>query len=229
MFLRTILTFIFTLIFAFAVFAQTETLTNAEVVEMTRAGLDKQIILEKINISKANYDTSTTGLIELKKAGVDNEVIKFMMERTKQIPAAKPETAETKASEVKRPANAVPTAKEALLAAKTVAIEKNSLHPSPQALEKELMKRKDWAAYNLTLVRSRGEADIYIEISFVTMSLITHRYTFHVYDRRSGTVIAAGETTSWGSLAENLAREISKKLRTVADPPAAAPAATAKN
>jgi hypothetical protein len=226
MFLKTILTFIFTLIFAFAVFAQTETLTNSEIVEMTRAGLDKQIILEKINISKGNYDTSTAGLIELKKAGVDNEVIKFMMERVKQTSAAKPEVTETKTvTEVKRPANAVPTAKEALLAAKTVAIEKNSLHPSPQALEKELMKRKDWAAYNLTLVRSRGEADIYIEISFVTMSLITHRYTFHVYDRRSGTIIAAGETTSWGSLAENLAREISKKLRTVADPPVQ----TAKN
>jgi hypothetical protein len=99
-----------------------------------------------------------------------------------------------------------------------VAIEKDSIHPSIPALEKELMKRKDWAAYNLTLVRSRGEADIYIEIKFVTLSLITHRYTFHIYDRRTGTIVAAGETTSWGSLAENLAREISKKLATVTPP-----------
>jgi len=225
MFLRTILTFIFTLIFALAVFAQTETLNNANVIEMTKVGLDKQLILEKIKISKLDFDTSINGLIELRRAGVDNEIIKVMMDNVKQREGG--ETAGSAGAEnkpaaaPKKPVHAIPTAKEALLAARTVAIEKNSIHPSPQALEKELMKRKDWTAYNLTLVRSRTDADIFIEISFVKMSVITHRYTFHIYDRRSGTVIAAGETTSWGSLAENLAREISKKLMTVAPPPLA--------
>jgi hypothetical protein len=218
----------FILLFSISAWAQTETLTNASVIEMTKVGLDKELILEKIKISKLDFDTSINGLIELRKAGVENDVIKVMMENVKQREGASAEKAanESKPAYVlKKPVNAVPTAKEALLAARTVAIEKDSIHPSIQALEKELMKRKEWAAYNLTLVRSRNEADIYIEIDFVKMSVITHRYTFRVYDRRNGTIIAAGETTSWGSLAENLAREISKKLKIVAEPP---PVQTAK-
>jgi len=47
------------------------------------------------------------------------------------------------------------------------------------------------------------------------MSLVTHRYVFRIYDRRTGAVIAAGETTSWGSLAENLARHIAKSLTAI--------------
>jgi len=223
MYFKSILSIVCVLIFTCAAFAQMEILTNAEIVEMTKVGLDKELIKEKINVSKVNFDTTTNGLIELRKANVDNEVIKFMMGKTRlQETAAKAEQAAAMPAvpaEPKKPVNSIPTPKEALLSAKTVAIEKDSIHPSIQALEKELMKRKDWTAYSLTLVRSRLEADIYIEISFVTMSVITHRYTFHVYDRRSGTIIAAGETTSWGSLAENLAREISKKLKTVATPP----------
>ncbi len=223
--MKIFLTFIFLIIFAPTICAQTETLTNAGVIEMTRVGLDKELILEKIRISKLDFDTSINGLVELRKAGVDNEVIKFMMENVKQrdggATAGSSAAAQGKPVEAKKPTRATPTAKEALLGAKTVAIEKDSIHPSPQALEKELMKRKEWQAYDLTLVRYKEEADIYIEIDFVKMSLITHRYTFRVYDRRSGTIITAGETTSWGSLAENLAREISKKLITVAVPPRA--------
>jgi len=47
------------------------------------------------------------------------------------------------------------------------------------------------------------------------MSWITHRYVYRIYDRRSGAVIAAGETTSWGSLAENLARHIGKDMEKI--------------
>ena len=102
--------------------------------------------------------------------------------------------------------------KEALISAKTIAFTKSSTHPSIQALEKELMKRSEWPTLNLAIDRRWDKADLYVDIGFVHMSLITHRYVFTVYDRRSGTVIAAGETTSWGSLAENLARNIAKSL-----------------
>jgi hypothetical protein len=101
---------------------------------------------------------------------------------------------------------------EALKSARTVAIEKSSIHPSRQALEKELLKRSEWKGLNLNIVRQRSGSDLYIEIGRVPLSWVTHRYVFRVYDTRSGTVIAAGETTSWGSLAENMAREIAKKL-----------------
>jgi hypothetical protein len=216
------LTKIFLLVFlAVSISAQTETLTNATIIEMSKVGLDKQIILKKINDSQNNFDTSANALIELKKANVADEVIALILEKSgaKIEPSSKlqgfsenlPDNEEKQFS----PTAAVVVAKDALLNAKTVAIEKSSLNPSRQGLEKALFKRKQWQKYNLTLTRYKKDADIYIEIGFVPLSWITHRYVFRIYDRRSGTIITAGETTSWGSLAENLAREITQKMDSV--------------
>ena len=80
------------------------------------------------------------------------------------------------------------------------------------------MKRPDWKSLNLTLVRYKDDADLYVEIGYVSMSWITHRYVYRVYDRRSGAILAAGETTSWGSLSENLARHIVRSLVKVLHP-----------
>lgn len=216
-----LLTKILLLIFlAFSANAQTETLTNSTIIEMSKIGLDKAVIIKKINDSANNFDVSTNALIELKKANVADEVIALMLEKFE----AKVETSnklegfsETLPNnEAKQFAPTAVSAKDALLNAKTVAIEKSSLNPSRQGLEKALFKRKEWQKYNLTLTRYKQDADIYIEIGRVPLSWITHRYVFRIYDRRSGTIITAGETTSWGSLSENLAREITQKMNAVA-------------
>jgi hypothetical protein len=86
------------------------------------------------------------------------------------------------------------------------------LQPSRQALEKELIKRPDFQKLNLTILRYKDQADLFVDIGYVSGSWLTHRYVFRIYDRRSGAVIVAGETTSWGSLAGNLARHIAKGL-----------------
>jgi hypothetical protein len=204
---------------------QTEILTNATVVEMAKVGLSREVILKKINDSRNRFDVSTSALIELKKAGVSDEVIALMLEKAEAKPEAGTETTSgfsenAPVTETRRfdetPAMPTPlNAKEALLRARSVALVKSSLNPSRQGLEKALMKRKEWAKYNLTLVRYKEEADIYVEIGRVPLSWITHRYVFRIYDRRTGTIITAGETTSWGSLAENLAREITQKMDSV--------------
>ena len=199
----------------FAVFAQTETLTNALIIEMSKIGLDTQIILKKINDTPNNFDVSAESLIALKKAGIDNEIIALMLEKS----AAKKEIIsenQTNYSETQQITQTIPTPKEALFNARTVAIEKSSLQPSCQSLEKSLFKSKEWQKYNLTLVRYKQDADIYIEIGYVPFSWLSHRYVFRIYDRKSGTIITAGETTSWGSLAANLAREITQKMNSVA-------------
>jgi len=201
-----------------------EILSNADVVLMAKSGLAKAIIIRKIKESKSDFDVSVKALVDLKNAGVDEEIIETKMERgsggtsgktsiqTKtETTAGNVSTIETVSVEKKPLANAGDP-KEILRAAKTVAIAKSSVHPSRQALEKELLKRKDWQALDLNLVRHKDGADLYIEIGYVSLSWITHRYVFRIYDNKTGTVIAAGETTSWGSLAGNLAREISKKL-----------------
>ena len=222
--MKSISTLLFLLIFVSTTFAQSETLTNAAIVEMTRAGLGVPIILQKIASSGANFDISVKALIELKKAGVQDEVIQAAIEKNRATPvnAAGSQTQPFSESQPSQPVenkvlveNKAVTPAEALRSAKTIALVKSSLQPSRQALEKELMKRADWKKLNLTVVRYRESADLYVEIGYVSLSWLTHRYVFRVYDRRSGAVIAAGETTSWGSLAENLARQITKKLGSI--------------
>ncbi len=56
-----------------------ETMTNDEVISLTKAGLAASIIVGKINSSATNFDTSTDGLIALSKAGVSQEVIAAMI------------------------------------------------------------------------------------------------------------------------------------------------------
>lgn len=215
--MKIILIIIFTLLgSAVDAPAQTELLTNNEIILMTKAGLSKDLIRRKIQDSRGRYETTTESLIELKKAGVDDDVIALMMDAadadsTKNTPVAT-EQAIIQSFTFQPPAHVVLGAGEALKQAKTIAIEKSTLNPSRQALEKELLKRAEWQRLNLNIVRHKDSADLFIEIGFVPLSVITHRYVFRVYDRKSGTVIAAGETTSWGSLTKNLAREISKKL-----------------
>lgn len=214
-FLTAILLFLFCL--SGSGYAQKEVLTNSLVIEMSKAGLSKEIILQKVKSSNADYDASAAALIELKKAGVDDEIIAAILEKAEKLPANSTSIAQgfsenQPANEVQTFDKAVTNPKESLLSAKTVAIEKSSLNPSRQALEKALFKRKEWQKYNLTLVRYKDAADGYIEIGRIPLTWLTHRYVFRIYDRRTGTIITAGETTSWGSLAENLAREITQKL-----------------
>lgn len=202
--------------------AQSETLTNTDVIEMTKVGISTNVIVRKIRTSNTKFDVSAVGLIELKKASVADSIIESMIERQEVIPPnernektpAYSESGTTPNSSMS-PAPVVKSKKETLASARTIALEKSSLQPSRQALEKELMKRADFRRLNLTITRYKDAADLYVEIGFVHGSLITHRYIYRIYDRRSGTVLAAGETTSWGSLAENLARQIGKSLASI--------------
>jgi hypothetical protein len=227
---------IFILIFSFAAFAQTETLTNLQIIEMSKAGLAAEIVLKKIESSRVDFNVSTDALIALKKSGVADEIISAMLEKAEankkySTPTNTAISSNTAAysdstpaailSEIKpaqiQPSGKILSPKEALLSAQTIAFAKSSLQPSRQALEKELFKRKDFQALNLTIERYKESADLYVEIGYVSLSWLTHRYVYRIYDRRSGAVMAAGETTSWGSLAENLARHISKSLTQIAN------------
>jgi hypothetical protein len=209
------------LLFSVVCPAQTETLTNAQIVEMSKVGLKPQIILLKIEKSKSDFDVSAEALIELKKAGVADEVIAAIIEKAPAgesypaVPAEKNYSESSSPGESIAVANRILPPKDALKSARTIAFVKSSIQPSRQALEKELLKRKDFQALNLTIERYKNDADLYVEIGYVSLSWITHRYVYRIYDRRSGAVLAAGETTSWGSLAENLARHICKSLNAV--------------
>jgi len=71
------------------VIAQDETVTNAEVISMTKAGLEVRLIVKKIRSSKTKFDLSTDDLIRLKEAGVSGDVVDAMLD-TKAVPMAEP-------------------------------------------------------------------------------------------------------------------------------------------
>jgi hypothetical protein len=73
-----------TVMLAFAmsanVAAQEETMTNDEVISLTKAGLASSVIVGKIRTSKTNFDMSTDALIKLKQAGVTDDTVTAMLE-----------------------------------------------------------------------------------------------------------------------------------------------------
>ena len=51
------------------VFAQDETMTNTEVISLSKAGLSSAIIIDKIRTSKTNFDMSTDSLDQIETGG----------------------------------------------------------------------------------------------------------------------------------------------------------------
>ncbi len=57
------------------------TLTNKSIIDMVKLKLSDAIIIQKIKLSKCNFDTSPTALASLTKAGVKDKVVMAMMEK----------------------------------------------------------------------------------------------------------------------------------------------------
>jgi tetratricopeptide (TPR) repeat protein len=58
------------------------TLINADIISLTKQKLSKALILQKIKTSKCKFDTSAKALVALQNAGVNEDVISLMMEKT---------------------------------------------------------------------------------------------------------------------------------------------------
>lgn len=59
-------------------------LTNADIVQMQKAGLSEEIIMSKIATSTTNFDTGTQELIRLKEAGVSDRIINAMVQKSRR-------------------------------------------------------------------------------------------------------------------------------------------------
>jgi hypothetical protein len=71
-----------------AALAQTQNaLTNADIVNLTKQGLDPGLIVKEVQSSATNFDTAPQSLIDLKNAGVDNAVIDAMLSAQAQKPS----------------------------------------------------------------------------------------------------------------------------------------------
>ncbi len=59
-----------------------EVLTNDSIIQLLKVGLGDDLIIAKIQKSKTNFDTSTSGLIALKQAGVSDRLLHIIMDPT---------------------------------------------------------------------------------------------------------------------------------------------------
>jgi hypothetical protein len=87
-----------------AVLAQ-ETISNDDIISLTKAGLANSVIINKIRASKTSFDMSTDALIKLKQSGVADDVVGAMLEakvgRTASVSVS--ETAEVAAADPNDP------------------------------------------------------------------------------------------------------------------------------
>ncbi|MBP6234171.1 MAG: hypothetical protein KA428_13005, partial [Chitinophagaceae bacterium] len=71
------------LLLTMVTFSQTtDTVTNQTIIQLHKAGLGKDVLKSKIQSSTCNFDLSTEGLIALKKAGIPDEVINTMLNKS---------------------------------------------------------------------------------------------------------------------------------------------------
>jgi len=87
-----------------------QTLTNASIMQLSKAGLSEDLILTTIASSPGTYDLSPDKLIELKQAGVTDKVMNAMMQKgNAPAPVAQPLVSSTPVIPVAAPV-AVPAA-----------------------------------------------------------------------------------------------------------------------
>ncbi len=75
---------LFCLMAVFAVNAQ-DTMTNAEVIRMAKAGFSAPVILAKIKSTPGKYDLSLDSMIAMKKEGVSDDVVAAMLEANNRV------------------------------------------------------------------------------------------------------------------------------------------------
>lgn len=192
--------------------AQAEILTNAQIISLTEAQLSEEIICAKINSSAGKYDVSTDALIELKKAGVADQIVAKMLEISQATDKQNLNVAEPTTSKPVVKPSVSKTAAQLLREARTVFFIKHSLYPSLSDLESSILKRSGWQKFNLTVTRDQNEADLIIEIN---REFLTH-YNFRVVDAKTNKVLtASGVTSLGGALAGNIADKVIKRFEEV--------------
>jgi hypothetical protein len=63
--------------------AKAEILTNESVLQLIAVGIDEDVIISKIQSSTHNFDLSVQGMVALKKGGVSDRLLHFMMNTSK--------------------------------------------------------------------------------------------------------------------------------------------------
>ena len=108
-----------------------------------------------------------------------------------------------------------------LRAAKTLHIATRSMYFTPETLEKELAKQKDFDKLGFVLVKDPRLADLLISID---RPLFTYTFTYSVVDSKTSIVLDSGKVTAidGGSAAGTIAKQLVGKWAKVRQPESAA-------
>jgi len=88
------LAFLLVFLLALPLIAQAPTdnvLTNADIVKMMKAGLPESIILREIHLSRTDFSTSPSALIELQKQGASEKILGAVLDSRTGTFAREPE------------------------------------------------------------------------------------------------------------------------------------------
>lgn len=75
-----------------------EILTNDEVIQLLKAGIEEDLIISKIRENQHNFDLSVQGMVALKEGGVSNRLMRIIMDPTKASEAKAAPAAKTAAA-----------------------------------------------------------------------------------------------------------------------------------
>ena len=82
--MKTLLHIILGLLISINIYGQ-EILDNNSIKDLVELGFEEDVIIEKINLTSNNFDTTLDGLKSLKESGVSQNIIKSMLSSNKTI------------------------------------------------------------------------------------------------------------------------------------------------
>jgi|SRR5579859_6470824 len=108
--------------------------------------------------------------------------------------------------------SAVSERNQALRSAKSLHICSETVFLTAGALDRALMKQKDWDRLGLNIVTNQSHADLELQVNRV---VFTHVHTYILTDKATGIVLAAGKVTAFdgviatGPMAEQIVKILS--------------------
>jgi hypothetical protein len=190
------------------------TLTNDDVVKMVRAQLGTSIIRTTIDASNATFDVSPAGLIALKTAGVDDDLIQAMQTRMQALARGLTTDSATRRAPEKSELLAESKDPEFILRNfKTLLVDASrAVYFGTAQMKAALGENKGLAALKMTMVDDPAVADVVLNVSHT----FAWDYPFTLKHQNTSVVLLSGKGSgpfSGPAGASSVANELVKALR----------------
>jgi hypothetical protein len=203
------------------------TLTNDDVVKMSRAQLGTSIILTTIEASDVKFDVSPAGLIALKEAGVGDDVIQAMQTRMAMLARATPtDSAAARTGPEKSELLASSKDPDFILRNfKTMIVDaSNAVYFGTAQMKAALGNNKRFASLKITIVDDPSVADVMLNVGYT----FAWDYPFSLKHQNTSMVLVSGKGSGPLSGPKGASSVASELVKALGPYRIAAPAPTAK-